>query len=159
MATMAVGFGALANASDVWAEVMVTTTFVLLVAGSVASFVSQGNARIFAIGFSFAGIGYFLLTFVDVGARRYLITNRAVLWLKDFSYQEQAENSPRAPAGNLSMSPPEDPFAGLASDPFGSVSFQPFLDIGHALWTLLFALSGGAFALMIHRASKPETTL
>jgi hypothetical protein len=156
MALVALGLGALANASEVWAEVMVTTAFILLLAALVAAFVADGKARVFALGFAIVGIGYFLLTFSEMaGVRGHLITNRAVLLVYDWKHKEEVANDTVMPRGNanpfvLPTNAP-DPFAD--DDPFGPVIPSSVLDIAHALWTLLFALLGGVFAQVVHRAS------
>jgi hypothetical protein len=171
VAFVGLGSAAFARPSQLWVEAMVTLTVSFLFAASVAAIVGAGRTRIFAAGFAIVGWLYFLLTFggfADV--KQSLLTTRSIAWVNAWRQQPEGESYKdlalytfdSAATSNRPVELNSFVFRGqslmaIKANLGRPASIQPAaLSIGHALWTILLAVLGGAFAQVVHKRTTPN---
>ncbi|MEX0641502.1 MAG: hypothetical protein WD468_02310 [Pirellulales bacterium] len=150
VALIAVSIVGLHYASLPWAAFFYTAAFLLVLTGIVGSLVCSWPVRAFWIGFAVFGGGYFWLALMAEGSLRFggyptgatlepkLATTHLLLWSEIYL---RAEISPRGTFG-------------VQRGPTGY-----FVQVGHSIFTLLFALAGGKLGqcLVQRRGSTPDT--
>lgn len=161
---IAVSVAGLLNANVAWAAFFYTAAFLGVLTGCVGALVSRGPARPFWVGFALFGGGYFGLALIGENSlARFtpdrqqvqepkLGTTQLFIWVHA-QLQPKTNASVKLPPGAVAFSPYGYSFA--ANTPSGY-----FIEIGHAIFTLLFALLGGWIAMRFSRdgRSKAEAT-
>jgi hypothetical protein len=171
VALVALGCAAWVNFSPAWGQAMFAVAMSLLGVSLIVALVGQGRARVFAAGFAAIGGSYFVLTFLSDESLRdeRLVTSRTIDWL--YAIQQRAKLGPEttsAPtamdsgmammSGGMSPMQPAGYFpnfsgsSGATGVPVVGPTPAELKDIGHCLWTLVFASLGGLLARGIHGA-------
>jgi hypothetical protein len=128
VALVAVGCAALLYPSDLWASLAVYGALVALATAILGSIVRRGSAQYFWLGFALFGCGYMWLTYegeanVSPPGWFQLEGQQGCTKLLRFAYDKLHA---REPSQGL-----------LYND------LRPFTEVGHSLWTLVFAFAGG----------------
>jgi hypothetical protein len=143
--SVAVSFAGLIYANLPWASSFYTAAFVVVLTGVVGALVRPWPERGYWIGFALFAGGYFWLALVAEGSLRFagfqrgatlepkLATTHLLLWSER---SLRAENSPRGAFG-VNRGPTEY-----------------FLQVGHSIFTLLFALAGGKLGQWFARSGQ-----
>lgn len=159
----ALGCAALVQGGDAWRQTMVTATVSLLLGATLAAIVWRGTRRIAAAGFALFGWVYLILSFVSVlELRSDLLTEKAVsalyqvvhgrdnaasadqVW-QSLSYSADGKLLVAGAGGEVRLF---DVATGIpiAGSGRGSVAYDDFADMAHALWAVLVACLGGILA-------------
>lgn len=156
---ISLGCAALVNASDLWAEIVVTATILGLLVATIGAVFIPGRGRVFAGGFAIFGWAYLLLVqgpWLESLKPR-LLTTVAVDRLekvlqKDGQVVATAPSTSMASGSwiNLSNALPSRTITFTSS---GVAVFppHPFQQIGQCLWTVLLACLGGVLATWFDR--------
>jgi len=174
---------ALRFASELWASLVFTVTFGLLLVGVLGVALRQGPARAFWLGFSVFGWAYVVLAFgwFGINVSHQLLTTKLLAYA--LPKLQQTANSPAivavSSAGqvysvplvrrrNLPLSPDEALVVAAGADKTVKLwnattvslpgvqlpSWDHFQRVGHSLFGLLIALVGGLSAVLISHAGK-----
>ncbi|MBW3598433.1 MAG: hypothetical protein KY475_14325 [Planctomycetes bacterium] len=161
----ALGCAALANATDLWRESMVTLMLGLLLTATLAAIIWRGERRALATGFAVFGWVYVLLVMIPaVNVRDDLLTEEALTWLYEFAHgaDEQGGSvlqtvvfTDGAAGGEMIVSGSGrirswNAMKGGAP----AVSFQSFADIGHSLWAIVIACLGAVVASLLSSGQR-----
>lgn len=143
----AVGCAALVYPTEMWRQVVVTMTVLLLTFSTLAAVFAQGRLRVCSGGFALAGWLYFLLVFSSpFGTREYLLTTDLLEVLGEAIHGEPVP----APT-----SVPFSPYRGwfVTGSDMSTVRLwslngrnSNFHNIGHALGTSVFGVIGSFVA-------------
>jgi hypothetical protein len=176
VSAIAVGIAALLNANEWWVSLLWAAVLLLLVFAGFVAFFRREAQRAFWCGYLAAGSLYLLLLMYSVPQvsqtnswvpygplnNSKLITTKVLFWA--YSLLPAAKTTPSLPS-----SPPQSGFGGSGSGSGGSrmggkgggrvravpnptyVDQEAFVEVGQALWMLLFSWLGGRLALGLFR--------
>ncbi len=155
----AVGSAALADATDLWRQIIVTLTIVCLLFASLAAVFSRGRPRVFASGFALTGWVYLAIAFVSVfGLRDDLLTDKAIHWLGETIHKENQVAGASQAYADFDNDGMLDLFVSMGNGTFtqATKSLPNLTSIGHALWTVVVGWLGGVVALWLRRHQSLE---
>lgn len=143
VALVAAGCAALLYPSDLWASLAIYGVLVALAAAILGSIVRRGSAQSFWLGFALFGCGYMWLTYegeanVSPPGWFQLKGQQGTTKLLRFAYDKLHA---RKPTQGL-----------LYAD------LRPFTEVGHSLWTLVFAFVGGWIGRYFHAIQGSSST-
>ena len=165
----ALGCAALANATDLWRECMVTLMLGLLLTATLAAIIWRGERRALATGFAVFGWAYMLLAFVSaLGVRGDLLTDRLIARLYEVaqgSDQQQIEKNyideviTLSGAGRVIFGAGSnlrvwDVTTGRPAAGNNVPSYENFADIGHSLWATVIACLGAMVASLLSAGQR-----
>jgi len=142
---VAVSIAGLTYANLAWAALLYTAAFVLVLTGVVGATVRPWPKRGYWIGFALFGGGYFWLSLMAEGSLRFagtprgatfepnLATTHLMLWCERYL---RTESSPRGTFGVVR----------------GPTEY--FIQVGHSIFTLVFALAGGMLGQWFARGGR-----
>jgi hypothetical protein len=171
-ALVAASISGLLYANAVWAACFYTGAALVVVIGVTAALVRRGPTQAYWVGFALFGAGYLFLSTTAEGSGRVrrdaitirlepqLATARFLSWAHQYMPAVD-ETSPR-PQGAASQQVPFG-LQPAAANNFGPQRRRHFVQIGHSLFTLLFALVGGSIGRSLYQpansASQARPTL
>lgn len=135
VALVAAGCAALLYPSDWWASLAVYGALVALATAILGSIVRRGSAQAFWLGFALFGCGYMWLTYEGEAH----VSPPGWFQLKG---QQGTTKLLRLAYDKLH---PRKPNQGLLYE-----DLRPFTEVGHSLWTLVFAFVGGSIGRYLH---------
>ncbi len=154
---IAVSIAGVRFANPVWGSCFYTVAFVLVLTGIVGALVRRGPARPFWIGFAVFGTGYFLLALVGEVALAQIVadfrqmrpepklpTTRLLTWAEPYLRSTPGMN----PNTNL-----------IRRGIIVPVANGDYIEVGHSILTVIFALVGGWVGWLFSRvrtAEEPE---
>ena len=138
---------ALLNATPLWASTWFSLTIFVLLLGTLAAIFRQGSRRPFWIGFGLFGWVYLLLAFepwADQDLAPALLSTHGIAWLESSLGNEEGQ----AVVNNVIVT-------GSSHSMIRLWKFSnPFLQIGHSVFALLFGLFGGMVAGWMSGSAK-----
>ena len=172
-----VGCAALVYATNIWLQVAVTMTVVILIGFTLAAVCWTDRPRIFALGFSITGWIYFLLIFMtSINVRPHMLTDSAASWLYTAvhgegtvptEYQVVSIQTPNGRATTQLRLATSTAVAPVLANPTPtpvswaaytatapSVYPVTFNNICHSLWAVLLACAGGIVAQILNSRSR-----
>ena len=159
-----IGSAALVNANDLWRQVIITLTVVVLVVATLAAGVRQGRSRAFSLGFAVSGWIYLLLVFVSAfGLRDDLLTDKTVRLIfaaiheEDLPQKQLIQGITFTSDAQYLVTAGEDKAVRIWNATTGravnkgtvKVNFKDFADIGHSFWVIIVACLGGVVACLM----------
>jgi hypothetical protein len=170
-------------ANAVWSAFFTTAAFLAILFGIAAAMLRHGRARAFWVGFAVFGAGYFaLVTYskrdennaaarlmrqwgwqqpqITQTAEPQLVTSIFLIWadqhLRPMRAQAGPANLVTAPDGTL-VRTTRQPIGLTMRGNVAGINFE-FVTIGHAIFTVLFALAGGFLGSWIYRRESPRAS-
>ena len=155
----AVGSAALANATDLWRQITLTSTVVCLLLVTLAAVFSAGRTRLFAGGSALTGWLYLMLAFVSAfGLRDDLLTDKMIQWLGETIHGDVGVVGAGQAMADFDNDGTLDLFVSMGNGTFAqqTTPFPNLTSIGHALWTIIVGWLGGVVALWLRRRDTRE---
>jgi hypothetical protein len=179
-AVVAIGCFALMKSSSLWASLLMGVVVLTLAAAVLLAIFRDSERRAYWIGFAFVGWLYVVLCFGNIFAENRspfgwtrIITAQAATALYDRIYLSAGRQPPYDPSAYVGMEMGGGYMGGsmgmgdgmAMSGGMGPIPTRPlpdrthYLNVAHALWTLLLAVCGGWFAQWLYatRARQPTT--
>lgn len=163
---VAVSTAGLIYANILWAAFFYTVAFLAVLTGIVGALVRRGPMRAFWIGFALFGGGYFGLALIGENSLAQfasnlqraaqppkLATTQLLLWVDRAIHPEPSNSSGRGSSGRIVVN------GGMTF--FQQTPSQYLVEIGHSIFTLALAFTGGWLGLFISRrpaADAPSDT-
>lgn len=159
----AIALGALRESTALWAELIETSTLVILAAAALRAIALRGISRIYWAGFLIAGLTYLVATWDPAGAARIItdrgldVLGRATGW-SNFRYIIIGAQS-IDPEGNWAYPDPNAPPGRSDRLPWNRPDPVEFYRIGHSLLVLTCASLGGWYARQLWIANAGKARL